>query len=132
MNQQKSFILYDNYYEQIVQLSNKDRGTLLLAIFEYRMFGEARVPLSKCAMIVFTFIRDTMDRDREAYEARCEYNRTVGKKGGRPKKETNNPRVISKTLNDNDNENDIDNDIDIDNDMGFGSHPLLARSAPTK
>ena len=38
--------------------------------------------------------------------------------------------------NDNDNENDIDNGIDIDNDidndMGFGSHPLLMRSAPTK
>ena len=38
--------------------------------------------------------------------------------------------------NDNVNENDIDNGIDIDNDidndMGFGSHPLLARSAPTK
>ena len=60
MNQQKSFILYDNYYEQIVQLSNKDRGTLLLAIFEYRIFGEVR----------------------------CERNRRNGKHGGDQRKPT--------------------------------------------
>ena len=81
--------------------------------------------------MAFAFIKNTLDRDRAAYEEKCAQNAANGQKGGRPRKseksestamgsgdffEAKTERFFSKPKkpdNDNDNDNDIGNDNDI-------------------
>ena len=140
MTNQKSFVLYDNYWNQLEFLTMEQRGELLTAIFEYRKFGECKTQLSQINQVVFSFIRDTLERDAESYKRRCEANRENGKRGGRPPKnkqisETQKPKKPDNDNDngiDNENENDIDNGIDIgngiENEGGFA--PLPSPSAP--
>ena len=76
--------------------------------------------LSPMVMMAFSFIKDSLDRDRKAYEARVESSRENGKKGGRPK---NSQSEITHSVyakprkadNGNDNGNGNDNENEIDN-----------------
>jgi hypothetical protein len=79
--------MYRNFEKAFALLGMEERGALITAIFEYVMCGKAKTALGEGAKMAFLFITDTLDRDREAYERRCEVNRENGKKGGRPKKE---------------------------------------------
>ena len=122
MAEKNSFILYDNYFNQIQFLDMEQRGELLTAIFEYRNSGEIQTQLSQITQVVFSFIKDALERDAEAYKRRCDANHENGKKGGRPSKKTS----VSKTKkpkkadNDNENDNENENDIDIGNGIGNG------------
>ncbi|MBQ8309898.1 MAG: hypothetical protein IJX80_02670 [Clostridia bacterium] len=128
-NERNSFLLYLNFGKQLRKLSVEERGELITAIFDYEEHGHIETELSPRVDLVFSFIADTLDRDRKAYEARCEQNRENGKRGGRPPKkqteaETDNrfPKKSEKTegfsekAKKADNDNDIDIDIDIGND----------------
>ena len=125
MNDKSSFVLYTNFYNQFAMLSAEDRGDLILAIFEYEATGEVKTPLTPLPALAFSFIKDTLERDRATYEETCRRNRENGKKGGRPKKNDAPQKTDGfsekpkKPYNDNDIDNGIDNGIDNDIDIGI-------------
>lgn len=108
-----TILVYTDLMEQLEELSLEERGIILTAMIKYQM-GEELPKMSKLLKLVFIPIRQSIDRDNDAYERKCEKNRENGKLGGRPKNQT----VTSETERfsekpkkaDNDNENDIDND----------------------
>ena len=137
-----SFIMYTQYKEYMSMLSSAERGDLIMAILEYAEEGSHTVELTSMATLLFAVIKNQMDMDGEKYSSRCEQNKENGKKGGRPKKQSEedtdtetdneaeknrtvysktqkNRTVFSKTEqnpNDNDNENEYDNENDYVND----------------
>ena len=139
MNDKNSFVLYTNFHTQFAMLPAEDRGNLILAIFEYEATGEVKIPLTPLPALAFSFIKDTLDRDRASYEEKCERNRENGKKGGRPRKDDTPQKTVGfsekpkKPYNDidNDNENDNENDIDIDGgEKDCGAVPKEASAKP--
>ncbi len=80
------FILYKNFFTQFSMLDLEDRGRLITAIFELELGQEPTLSLSPAAAMAFSFIKDTLIRDRESYDEICRRNAENGKKGGRPKK----------------------------------------------
>ncbi|MBE6546594.1 MAG: hypothetical protein E7668_04025 [Ruminococcaceae bacterium] len=125
-NERKSFILYHSFMNQFGLLTMQERGELITAIFEYDAKGTLPKGLSRPVEMAFSFIKDTMDRDREEYMKIVEKRSEGGKKGGRPKKEERGEENLKdsffneKTLrffekakkpdNENENVNVIDND----------------------
>ena len=85
--EKKSFVLYLSYANTLRLLTIKERGELITAIFDYEETGLEPQWLSPTVTIAFSFIRDALDRDREAYEEVCRKRSENGKKGGRPRKE---------------------------------------------
>ena len=129
-NDKKSFILYENYEKLFHLLPMEQRGLLITAIFEYERQQTVSVELSDAANMAFQCIKDTLDRDREAYEEKCKKQSENGKKGGRPSKATLSQKSqktqcffekAKKADNDNGNENDIDNDTVNGNGIGNGN-----------
>ena len=96
--EQTGFVMYRNFEKAFALLGMEERGALITAIFEYVMCGKAKTALGEGAKMAFLFITDTLDRDREAYERRCEVNRENGKKGGRPKRNLGRKSVPITTL----------------------------------
>lgn len=138
-----SFVLYGNFFHQFQLLNMEQRGELITAIFEYTTHQSVVNELSPLVKMAFSVMKDTLDRDRAAYLAKCEKNRENGKKGGRPRKNDRpkNEWFFEKTKKgDNDNGNDNENDNDIDNDTewekenpkekGFGPDSLGSPNAP--
>lgn len=60
-------------------------GRLLSAILNYSAFGVVP-PMDGPEQWVWPAIKDRIDRDREAYNEKCERARANGKRGGRPRK----------------------------------------------
>lgn len=84
MGEKKSFVLYYDFKEPLEELSDKDKGQVLMAMFEYCEYGT--IPqLSKQAAIAFKFLKKFLDIDREKYEEKCNKRREAGAKGGAPK-----------------------------------------------
>lgn len=120
----KSFILYTDYKDTLSLLPDEDKGKLLMGLISYVESGVVpELPMS--ILIVFTFIRAQIDRDRVKYEKRCVKNReNVEKRWGAKDTDEyeripNNTNVYDgirtntkHTYNDNDNENDTDNEND--------------------
>jgi hypothetical protein len=115
-----SFVLYTSLLDSLNGLSKEDIGDLFLMILEYESKIENFDPkkYSYEANIAFGFIKPQLDINDEKYERHCIARRENGKKGGRPRLQTNNlekPRKPSRFFNnlekpDNDNDNDNDND----------------------
>ena len=83
MSGKKSFILYFDYRQHLELLSDAEKGSLLMALFDYSESGE--LPgFDGTLRMAFSFISAQMDRDAVKYEAICERNRANGTKGGRP------------------------------------------------
>lgn len=143
----KRFLLYLSSKKLIDMLSDEQAGVLLKSIFRY-VDGEDLPEMDGMTGIVFTTIKEYLDRDQKAYEEKCRINRKNGGKGGRPRKkpnETQKNRTVSgknrtkpnKTQRnpekpdidldtDSDTESDIDKDIDIDRDRDIDNkrfHP---------
>lgn len=81
----RSFKLYNDYINHVGLLSDEDAGRLFKAILAYAN-GQEVEALGGVAEMAFSFISAQMDRDKQAYDNRCEANRANGKKGGRPSK----------------------------------------------
>lgn len=94
----KSFILYGDFAELFGLLSFEDRGRLITAIFNHESAGEAGVELPDAAKMAFVCIKNTLDRDRAAYEEKCEKNAENGRKGGRPRKAATSPAEAKKPV----------------------------------
>ena len=77
-----SFLLYTEHSELVGQLSNAQAGELFKGLFSYTSTGT--VPeLDPMCKIVFTAIRQDLDRNAQKYEQKCEKMRQNGLKGGR-------------------------------------------------
>lgn len=135
MGNKGSFVFYTEYREHLSMLPPEQVGELMFALMDYQETGEVPdLPKGSALAMCFSFIKARMDKDNSKYEEKCERNRSNGKKGGRPTKETEiskieenpnkpngfseNRMVIQKTEEnptepkkaDNDNEYDSDNE----------------------
>ena len=114
-----SFILYTDYEKYFRQLTDSEAAAVLFAVFAYASGGEDPEGLTPMATMVFSFIRDQLDRDMEKYRKMCERNRKNSHKRFEGKVSTDNgghPPISTDILNDNDNDTDNDNETDNDND----------------
>ena len=80
-----SFVLFLDNKEIFDALSEEQAGVLIKAIFEYETTG-ILVELDPVLKIAFIPIKQSLDRNRNKWEDRCEKNRENGKLGGRPPK----------------------------------------------
>ena len=122
----KSFILYNDYYDQFSMLNREERSDLIMAIFEYQREGIIKTSLSPIGNIAFSFIKAQLIRDNDKYQSVCDRNQANGIKGGRPTKtqkptgflvkaeKTQKPTgFLEKTQKPKKPDNDTDNDNDM-------------------
>lgn len=77
--------LYNDYGENLKDFTDAEFGRLTRAMIRYNITGE--VPeFTGNERFVWPILQSQIDRDRKAYEKRCQANRRNGQKGGRPKK----------------------------------------------
>jgi len=81
----KGFILYDDMYGPIRNLTLEEKGLLLSSIFEYQL-GEGKRELPVGVDMAYNFIIQQLERDNERYEDVCKARSESGKLGGRPQK----------------------------------------------
>ena len=87
-------------------LTSEQFGRLMAALFE---LDEGGVPeVDDDIALAFEFMSVQQQVDREKYEKRCAANRKNGKKGGRPKKNPQNPNGFFKNPNEDDDEDEDD------------------------
>lgn len=119
-----SFVIRAGYYDIVKDMSDKQAGLLLKAIFNYVTDNKIPELTDVEVKMAFRFVKQDLDYDEQRYQARIEHNRKIAKLGGAPKGNKNaqkqpnglknNPKEITgykTTLNDND--VDVDNDNDI-------------------
>lgn len=109
----KSFILHIDSLAVVPELTTEQQAELFLAIYNYHIGIEK--PLSKIVKIAFIPLKNQFDRDQKKYNSICERNKKNGKKGGRPKKQTDtknpkNPVAFLETQNNPKNPSKPDND----------------------
>ena len=123
-----SFLLYTENAEQLEMLTDEQAGALFKAIMAYQT-GKPLPELDGMTAIVFSVIRQKLDRDAAKYEEVCEKRREAGKKKANAdfdtSKKANADFDTSKKANafseeqkkqmHPDNDNDPDNDPDNDN-----------------
>lgn len=115
MGNKGSFVFYTEYREHLSMLPPEQVGELMFALMDYQETGEVPdLPKGSALAMCFSFIKKRMDKDNSKYEERCERNRSNGKKGGRPTKETDNSETEENPTEPKkaDNENEYDNDSD--------------------
>lgn len=138
-----SFVIRTGYYDIVKDMSDKQAGLLLKAIFNYA--ADKKVPeLTDVEVkMAFRFVKQDLDYDEQRYLARVEHNRKIAKLGGAPKGNKNavkqpnglknNPKKImgyKTTLNDND--VDVDNDVDNDYKQQLLTAPKAADTPQNK
>ncbi len=111
-----TIIVYTDLMEQLEELSYEERGVILTSMIKYQL-GEELPNMSKMLKLVFIPIRQSIDRDNDAYVRKCEKNRENIMKRWNTNVYDSTPEDTNHTDNDNDNENENDND----NDNGIGS-----------
>ena len=133
MKLKKSFLIYADWEQNCMRLSDEQRGKLFAAVMAYGIRGEdLSDELDDVTAMCFSFMKSQIKRDAEKYEAVAAKNAENGKKGGRPKKsgrgeenkKSEKPGESEKSEGffekpkkaDNDNDKDKDNDNDNDND----------------
>lgn len=113
----ETFIFRTEWIQYFDMLDSDDLGRCLHIIKDYvEKNEEPKKPnLSDRLLMVWTFIKNQLDKDLTKYDKRCETSKENGKKGGRPKKEENLKNLKNPEKHDNDYEYDYDNDYDNDN-----------------
>lgn len=76
-----SFVLYHDIREPLKLLSDEERGRLFLALLDYSEFGIMPDYDGSLGM-AFAFVRTSIDRDSEAWEAKRQKRADAGRKGG--------------------------------------------------
>lgn len=109
----ESFVFYKSFYDAIKRVPEECQLELYNAILSYSLEGKEVEKLSPIAEAMFILIKPNIDSSQRRYEASV----NNGKKGGRPKKETQeepnkNPEETQeepdKNLNDN-----VDDNVDV-------------------
>ena len=80
------FCAYFSLIESLKPLSDAAKGRLFMAALEYSAF-EKEPELKGNEKILWPTIRQTIDRDKKAYEDKCRINRENGCRANRSKKE---------------------------------------------
>ncbi len=115
-----SFVFYKSFYDAIKKIPEEYQLELYNAILSYSLEGIEPNNLSPVAEAMFILIKPNIDSSQKRYEASVEN----GKKGGRPKKNTQekpnqNPKEIqeepNQNLNDNEDDDEDDNDLKKNN-----------------
>ena len=126
MDEKKSFILYDDNFITLEDLSNEEIGVVFREIINYRKGNQ--VELKGSLLVIFKIFKNQILRDEEKYKKVCIARSEAGKKGGRPKKANglfdkakkanglfDKQSKAKKADNDNDNDNDNVSDNVSDN-----------------
>ncbi len=123
MKERKSFLFYYDWDNIFDPLDDPRKAKLITATIKYAKDKTETEFEDLTLKVLFNVIRDTIDRDAEKYDIKCQINSENGKKGGRPKKQnkTNESEKTERLLKkakkaDIDKEIDIDIDIDRDKD----------------
>ena len=87
MADKKSFLIYFDWEQPFDCLDDEALGELFRAMMKYAKNGEAPDFNDKTLYIVFSFVKNAIDRDISAYEEKCKKNAENGKKGGKKKEE---------------------------------------------
>ena len=74
------FICHDDYLNKTAKLTDEEVGRLFRACMRYNATGEEQ-DLEGRESVAFDFIREDIDRARQAYTAKCETNRRNRQKG---------------------------------------------------
>ena len=131
-----SFVLYDDEYDYIKLLSFEERGKLLTAIYEYRLFGETNTKLSESGLMLFQFVKNHIDRDTQKYNEICEKRRVYGAMSTSKHKQVDasisKHKQASEADNDNVNDNDSDNDTDNDTELPKGNREEIHKEEKRK
>ena len=93
MADKKSFLVYFDWEEPFSCLDNAELGELFRAMVKYAKNEEEPEFENKTLYLVFTFIKNAIDRDKAAYEEKCKKNAENGRKGGKKKEEKLNPNL---------------------------------------
>ena len=93
MADKKSFLVYFDWAEPFSCLDNAELGELFRAMVKYAKNEEEPEFENKTLYLVFTFIKNAIDRDKAAYEEKCKKNAENGRKGGKKKDEKLNPNL---------------------------------------
>ena len=97
------------FYQRQIKICKKflhieQFGRLMEALFDLDDGGDPQIEDDDMVAMAFAFMSLQQQIDREKYDKIVERNRENGKKGGRPKKNPENPNGFFKNPNDNDNE----------------------------
>ena len=87
--------LFTDYDDTFADMSDEEAGRLIKALIHYGATGEI-ASLPGPERLVFGILRRQHDRDNEDYQAFIEKQTENGKKGGRPRKNPENPTVFDK------------------------------------
>lgn len=90
MSEKRSFILYHDDWDLIEDLSIKERGELITAIYQYEL-NKTEPNFTGALKTVFKAIRKNLDRNAEKYQERCDKNReNANKRWDKQKEDSNN------------------------------------------
>ena len=67
-----SFLLYYEWEDNLSDLTDDQLGSLLRALFSYEKRGEQYAGNDPEVRMAFRFVKGTLDRNREKYDARVE------------------------------------------------------------
>ena len=111
--------MYTDYLPQVEKLTDEQAGQLLKAIMRHACERDPG-DLDPVTDMVFSFIKQHMERDAEHYQKVCERRRDAAKQmhanAGKSKQKHANAGD-NDNVNDNDNDNDNENDNENDNDV---------------
>ncbi len=79
--ERKSFLVYLDYEEQLSDLTDKELGLLLRAMFSYVRDGTMPSKFKGTLKLAFKFIKSNLDRDNEKWEDIKKKRSSAGKKG---------------------------------------------------
>ena len=114
----RGFVMYPDYEEQIAMLEAEQAKAVFIAILRYAA-GKELPEMDLPARLVYTSIRQQIDRDNEKYERTCEVRREAGRKGGRPPKQSA----------DDENDGSIENQNKAKKPFGFSEKQSEAKKA---
>lgn len=81
-----SFLLYYEWEDNLSDLTDDQLGSLLRALFSYEKRGEQYAGNDPEVRMAFRFVKGTLDRNREKYDARVEQCKEAGKRSGEARK----------------------------------------------
>ena len=122
------FCAYHSMIRPMQKLSDAERGRLFMALLQYSA-GDELIKLQGREEIAFDIYAEQIDRDREAYEAKCAALRQNGMNGGRPEKPKK-PNGFSETKCHQDKDKDKDKGEDKDNSTNVESNSAQRRFVP--
>ena len=118
-----SFVFYKSFYDAIKKIPEECQLELYNAILSYSLEGIEPSNLSSIAEAMFILIRPNIDSSQKRYEASV----SNGKKGGRPKKETQEKpsKNLEETKKEPEQNLNVDDNVDVNDDVNEDDTNIL-------